>query len=390
MTPARAERLQAFRGLARSAAARGDDVNGFLRDACNMAVAALGLERAVFYRLLGGAGLVPVVTTGLEPPLEHVGGNISTLEERPLFRRALESREPVVARGSGEDRILAKDASRAGSVVICPLFGREVCLGFLAGQDGELEGDQLDEIRTYADLVAGFLEQGLALERLNRLGDLKSHFIALASHELRAPVGVIHGIGATLSERRDRLDDDDVARLHGFLYEQTSHLAQLVNQLLDLSRLEANEIRLTRAEIPVRRRLEEIVQSVAPEHADAIELAVDGDLRTTADPLAFERIVSNLVVNAVRYGAPPVRIEAAQRDTHFRLAVEDRGSGVGKEFVPRLFERFAREEPTRGVEGSGLGLAIAQSFANAHGGELLYSDAEPQGARFELVLPRPR
>jgi signal transduction histidine kinase len=389
MTSARDETLTAFSGLARRAADRGDDVNGFLQDAGDLAVAALGLDRAVVYRLLGGAAVVPVVTAGLEPPLESVGGNVSTLEERRLFRRALETREPVVARGSGEDRILAKDASRDGTVVICPLFGRDACLGFLAGQDGDLGPDQLAQIRTYADLAAAFLEQGLAQERLNRIGDLKSHFIALASHELRAPVGVIHGIGATLDERRDRLGDDDVVHLHEILHEQTSHLAQLVNQLLDLSRLEANEIKLMREEIPVRSRLEEIVRTVAPEHAPMIELAVEPELRTVADPLAFERIVSNLIVNAVRYGAPPVRVEAAQRDTHFRLSVEDRGSGVGKEFVPRLFERFAREEATHGVEGSGLGLAIAQSFANAHGGELLYSDAEPQGARFELVLPRP-
>jgi two-component system sensor histidine kinase MtrB len=138
----------------------------------------------------------------------------------------------------------------------------------------------------------------------------------------------------------------------------------------------------------VRQAVEAIVTAVAPEHAERIEVAVDPGLRTVVDPDGFDRIVANLVVNAVKYGAPPVRITAEQKDTHFRLAVEDRGDGVGKDFVPRLFERFARADGSK-TDGSGLGLAIAQSYANAHGGEVVYGDAEPQGARFELVLPRP-
>jgi signal transduction histidine kinase len=108
-----------------------------------------------------------------------------------------------------------------------------------------------------------------------------------------------------------------------------------------------------------------------------------------ADPTAFDRIVSNLIVNALRYGALPIRIVAAQPDRHFRLAVEDSGDGVPAEFVPQLFERFTRSAASRAkrTEGAGLGLAIARSYAHAQGGELLYTDADPHGARFELVLP---
>ena len=107
-----------------------------------------------------------------------------------------------------------------------------------------------------------------------------------------------------------------------------------------------------------------------------------------ADRSALERIVSNLVTNACRYGAPPVTVRAERTDSHFRLSVEDRGHGVAAEFVPDLFERFSRSEGSRaGAVGTGLGLAIARSYARAHGGELLYEDATPHGARFMLVLP---
>jgi signal transduction histidine kinase len=385
MAPTRETRLEAFTRLARIAAARGADVHALLNEACQLAVDKLGLASCAIYRLLGSGELVPVVTSG-DAPFEQVGGTVSPLRDRPLFVQAAERRRPVVVDGSGEDPILRD----GGTAIIAPMAGRDTVLGFLAGSDGELAPDHVAEIGAYADLVAAFLEQGLEQERLNRLGDLKSHFIALASHELRAPVAVIHGIGVTLHKRQEELDLDEVSRLHGILNEQTTHLAALVNQLLDLSRLEADAIKLQREEILVREFVESIVQHVAADHAAKIEIDVEPRVRALVDRSAFERIVANLIANAVRYGEPPVRVVAAQRDTHFRLAVEDRGPGVGKDFVPRLFERFARGQQSQASpSGSGLGLAIAQSFAHAHGGELLYADAEPKGARFELVLPHP-
>jgi signal transduction histidine kinase len=387
MAPTRETRLEAFAQLARIGARRGDDVTRLLHEACELAVAKLGLEKAAIYRILPSGDAVPVVTCGSEPPLEHVGGTVSRLADRPFFARAARELATVVVRGGGEDPLLED----GGTAVIAPMVGRDACLGLLVGTDGELTPDHVAEIAAYANLVAAFLEVGLEQERLRRLGDLKSHFIALASHELRAPVAVIHGIGVTLNRRREQMELEEVARLHGVLNEQTDHLASLVNQLLDLSRLEADAIALRREEIVVREFVESVVDTIAPDHRDAIEIAVEPKVRALVDPNAFDRIVSNLIVNALRYGSPPVRITAAQRDTHFRLSVEDRGPGVGKDFVPRLFERFARgEEHDKGTgTGTGLGLAIAQSFANAHGGELMYADADPQGARFELVLPHP-
>ena len=94
--------------------------------------------------------------------------------------------------------------------------------------------------------------------------------------------------------------------------------------------------------------------------------------------------ISNLVANAVRYGAPPIRIVAQQRDRHLRVAVEDAGSGVPEELEGKIFDRFARGG---GASGHGLGLAIARAYARAHGGDLVY-DHRPHGARFELLIPQ--
>jgi two-component system sensor histidine kinase MtrB len=97
-------------------------------------------------------------------------------------------------------------------------------------------------------------------------------------------------------------------------------------------------------------------------------------------------VVSNLVGNAVRYGAPPIRIEACRRDRHLRVAVEDSGPGVPKELEGKIFDRFSRGG---GESGHGLGLAIARAYAQAHGGDLVY-DPRPGGARFELLIPQER
>jgi len=120
--------------------------------------------------------------------------------------------------------------------------------------------------------------------------------------------------------------------------------------------------------------------------ADTVELDIPDDLAAVIDPLVLERVVSNLVANAVRYGAPPIRIVAHQRDRHLRIAVEDAGPGVPKELEGRIFDRFARGG---GESGHGLGLAIARAYAQAHGGDLFY-DPRASGARFELLIPQER
>jgi two-component system sensor histidine kinase MtrB len=245
-----------------------------------------------------------------------------------------------------------------------------------------------DVLRAFGSVGGLALAGALDHERAARLSDLKSQFIALAAHELRAPFAVMHGIITTL-EHHDDLPPEQESALRNALLDQTSRTSRLIDQLLDLSRLDANSIPIERRRFRVRERLEDVVDLVAGDRRDEVTLEVPEELEVEADPTAMERIVSNLLVNAFRHGSPPVKVTARQRDTHFRLSVEDRGGGVDSEFVPKLFDRFSRSSQSAQAPGSGLGLAIAQSYAQAHGGELVYARADPHGARFELVLPHP-
>ena len=246
---------------------------------------------------------------------------------------------------------------------------------------GALTGLALDRTRLFAQER----EARVALERAD---ELKSHFVALAAHELRAPVAIVHTTAETLWRRDAELSPPLVTQLHEHLFAQTERLRLLVEQLLDLSRLEAEAVAIEPVPFVVRRRVQELVTAAAGQRVEEVEIAIPEDLAATADLAAFDRVVSNLLQNALRYGQPPIAVRATQNDRHFRLTVEDRGPGVPAEFVPDLFERFTRSPEAHGRPGTGLGLAIARSYAHAHRGDLLYEPADPRGARFQLVLPR--
>jgi signal transduction histidine kinase len=246
---------------------------------------------------------------------------------------------------------------------------------------GALAGLALDRSR----LFAHERETRVALERAD---ELKTQFVALAAHELRTPVTSIHGIARTLEARLDQLGREPLTELIRTLAEQTTRMATLVEQLLDLSRLEAQAMPIDPRPLAVRSEVEEIVATAAGEATRDVRVEIEPKLVTIVDRNAFERIVSNLVVNALRYGGKPVVLTAVQQDRHFRLAVEDSGEGVSPELVPTLFERFTRGAGRR-EPGTGLGLAIAKAYARAHGGDLSYRPASPTGARFEVVLPAP-
>jgi signal transduction histidine kinase len=271
-----------------------------------------------------------------------------------------------------------------GSLVVAtstfaPFFGDEERK--LLNTLGSLTGLALDRARLFA-------HERDAREALERADEVKTRFVALAAHELRAPVAGIHGTVETLDRLADGLTDEQRRDLRQLLRSQTERLRLLIEQLLDLTRLEAEVVAIRPERFSVRPRIEGLAAGVAGREAD-IQIDVDPQLEAVADPEAFDRVLSNLLVNALRHGEPPVVVTAEMRDRHFRVAVEDRGRGVPAAFVPELFERFSRsaisEETT---EGTGLGLAIARSYAQAHGGDLLYQPAQPTGARFELVLPR--
>jgi signal transduction histidine kinase len=245
----------------------------------------------------------------------------------------------------------------------------------------------LSVLNALGEAAAAVADRARDVDHADRV---KNEFVSIASHELRTPISVVHGIAATLHARVDELADDQVHALLGTLVQQTDRLRDLADQLLDLSRLESGAGGVAERFRP-RQRLDELVPRIAGERTGDVHVAADPQAELLADPVAFERVAANLILNALRYGKPPVEVRAGNGGG-FHLVVEDHGPGVPAEFVPRLFERFSRSDDSRrsGTPGAGLGLSIAAAYADAMGGRLGYERASPTGARFTLTLPAAR
>jgi signal transduction histidine kinase len=242
---------------------------------------------------------------------------------------------------------------------------------------------EVDLLQLVAERVALAIERARLHEELVQLDQLKLNFVAIASHELRTPATSVYGILKTLHDRGKDLTDELRDELLQVGVEQGERLRRLLEDLLDLSRLDARAINVEPRPLVLKTALADVVHGALPSD-DAVELDIPSDLAAVVDPLVLDRVISNLVANAARYGAPPIRIAAAQRDRHLRVTVEDAGPGIPEELEGRVFERFARGG---GQTGHGLGLAIARAYAQAHGGDLVY-DPCADGARFELIVPQ--
>jgi GAF domain-containing protein len=272
------------------------------------------------------------------------------------------------------------------SMLGVPLLVRDRAIGVL--HVGTLTHRRFSEedtelLQLVAERVALAVERAQLHQETVRLDQLKLNFVAIASHELRTPATSVYGAFATIVERRDELSEEVRDQLLQVGYEQATRLRRLLEELLDLSRLDSHAITLDPRPVVLHSALEQIVAQAVPAAVE-VTLRVPHDLAAVVDPLVLDRVVSNLLINATRYGRPPIIVEADQRDRHLRVAVEDHGSGIPEELRARLFERFARGDA---ASGSGLGLAIARSYARAHGGDLIYAPADA-GARFELIVPQ--
>jgi signal transduction histidine kinase len=254
-------------------------------------------------------------------------------------------------------------------------------IGTLAPRD--FSPDETKLLQLVAERAALAIEKARLHRELVEVDELRTNFVAFASHELRTPATSVLGVLATLHGRGDELPEEQRRQLIEIGHEQGERLARLLEQLLDLSHLDARAIALKPRPLVLRSVLAETLSNSTID-PDTVRLEVPDDLAIVADPIVLERVVSNLLVNAARHGSPPVVVAAEQRDGHLSVSVEDAGPGIPDELRPRIFERFGRGDD---AQGSGLGLTIARAYAHAHRGDLIYQP-RTRGTRFELILPR--
>jgi two-component system sensor histidine kinase SenX3 len=229
------------------------------------------------------------------------------------------------------------------------------------------------------------------ITELRRVESVRRDFVANVSHELKTPIGAMELLAETVASS----DDMTVTRrLSEQLAREADRLARIVDDLLDLSLIEAQEAP-TRDRVPVRVALDEAVERVrSMALARGIPLRVgevSADLAINCDPTQVVSAVTNLLDNAIKYSedGQPVEVSAHRDGDRVVIAVHDEGIGIPSRDLERIFERFYRVDKarSRATGGTGLGLSIVRHVAQAHGGEVAVDSIEGQGSTFRFILP---
>jgi signal transduction histidine kinase/CheY-like chemotaxis protein len=248
------------------------------------------------------------------------------------------------------------------------------------------------------EILAGLLDR---VERLRareraierRANDAKTEFLSRMSHELRTPLNAILGFAQLLeldTVVRSPEERDNVAQI----LRAGRHLLALINEVLDISRIEAGRLGLSPEAVDVHEVLEEALALIRP-LADQRRIALSalavapGGAHVLADRQRLAQVLINLLSNAVKYTPEggEVVVAATLAGPRVRLAVRDTGQGIAAEDLERLFVPFERLEPSAGVEGTGLGLALSHRLVLAMAGRLEVDSAPGRGSTFTVVLP---
>jgi signal transduction histidine kinase len=231
-----------------------------------------------------------------------------------------------------------------------------------------------------------------ALQRQQETDRLKHDFLAVISHELRTPLTAILGFAGTLASRARMLDAEMVVQMAARIERAGLRLGVLMDDLLDLSKIERGELEVLRSPTALRGIVERVMTERAG-RADRVTVVLDDDLPAVlADAHRVHQVLTKLLDNALKFSPDDagVRIEGHRIDAHrVGLAVVDRGPGIAEVDVERLFEPFLQiEDPmTRTFGGMGTGLYLAREICAAIGGTLEVESTVGEGSRFTMVLP---
>ncbi len=309
--------------------------------------------------------------------------------------RVARTREPLLINGkpSAEEFPGLDDRAQAvDSAMSVPLVNRDQVLGVLnvnATPDRTFSAYDLRALSLFAEQAAVAIANARLFDaerarvvELVELDRMKSEFLGLVTHELSTPLTVVLAAAQSGSQPDPKVDGLELFQI---IERNARHLAGMVEELLAAARLE----HVSTSPTPTDVDLGEMARSVARDFAVTdrpVDVEVQGELATVGDPDAVRRILVNLLDNAHKYGAPPVKITVHRAEECALVTVLDAGPGLPTDERERLFERFYRADAS-GKPGLGLGLPIVRGLAAACGGHVWAEDAPDGGAAFKVALP---
>jgi two-component system, OmpR family, phosphate regulon sensor histidine kinase PhoR len=253
------------------------------------------------------------------------------------------------------------------------------------------------------EMTATLLDDGSRLVRLidrsaaHASEQMRVDFVANASHELRTPLATLLGFLETLQDERAASDEKTRSRFVKIMFDEARRMHRLVDDLISLSRIEAERFSLPRENVDllaVTAEAQASLGAMMEEKSSAIEIEARGfEPVVLGDHSQLVQLLQNLLVNALKYGRPGtavvVRFEEAGPDM-LAMSVIDQGEGIAPEHLPRLTERFYRVDPgrSRAIGGTGLGLAIVKHIVGRHRGRLDIRSSLGEGTTVSVYLPR--
>ena len=299
-------------------------------------------------------------------------------------------------------KILIKHGYR--SLLAVPLLRENHLLGGLVvnrKSAGEFSPEVIDLMKTFATQSALaiqnarlFREIEVKSRQLEIASQHKSEFLANMSHELRTPLNAIIGFSEVLSERLFGEMNDKQTEYVNDITESGRHLLLLINDILDLSKIEAGRMELDVAEFNVATAIGNtlaLVRERAQRRGIALQCTVDENVAIRADERKVKQVLLNLLSNALKFtpegGA--IDIVAVAHDDRIEIAVTDTGVGIAPEDQESVFEEFRQVGvASKKIEGTGLGLAISRKFIELHGGRIWVTSRVGAGSTFTFTLPR--
>ncbi|MFN2456173.1 MAG: sensor histidine kinase [Pyrinomonadaceae bacterium] len=263
---------------------------------------------------------------------------------------------------------------------------------------GELEEkrEELEELNR--QLSESNRELNEANAKLRELSEMKEEFLALTTHDLRSPLTVISGVISFFTSGRLGELSPEQSNMVAMMERNAQSLIELVNDLLDASKLESGSMRLDLTSIDLRKLVHELHETMEPlarEQGVTLKEELPPDLPPIqADRTKLRRIFVNLLSNAIKFtrrgGAATVTAE--HLNDRLRISISDTGIGIAPEDVARLFDKYeqARSRATRGEKGTGLGLYITRQLTELHGGEISVESTPGTGSTFTFTLPLKR
>jgi hypothetical protein len=327
---------------------------------------------------LAGSSLLQIIETGRPRILNDLA---AYLREHPE---------------SQSTRLIVAEGIR--SSLTCPLVAMGRPLGFMffsSTRPGAYTGEHVSLIQEIAGQLALTIEKSRLYERMVELNAQKNTLLGIAAHDLRGPIAVIQGFVELVQEGIAGPVTPKQQEVMSLIRRACNTMLGLIDNFLDLSAIEAGQLRIELREVELRPFLEETAAMnalLADAKSIRIELDLPADLpRARFDPDRLSQVLNNLIGNAIKFSHPGTVITLGGRhvDGELELFVRDQGQGIPSEELPELFRSFRRGSvrPTGGEKTNGLGLAIVKRMVEAHGGRVSVESQVGHGSRFAVRLP---